>query len=361
MTRMNKLDRLLAKLSFPSKKRKILMLLTQLSSQGVGIVKGLEEIENIYSKQGKKPREPLALMLREWRSDVSAGRPVSVAMRGWVSKSEELIIAAGEESNQLVDSFNDALNATAASNKIRAAILGALAYPAILFLMLLAALYGFSTQIVPAFATIVEPSTWTGMPATMYHLSSLVESYLFLGLGIFAGSMTLLIMTMPFFKGTARRYVEWLPPYNIYKSIQGAGFLLSVSGYLASGVAIADALRRVSANSSPYMRERVDAHIKKLDAGRSFGEAILQTKHNFPSEEIGSLMSIYSKHDNFQENLSIVTNDFVEETVSGTQKKMKALSSALLVAVFLTVASIAGTIFELQGMIEQATGAGASF
>ncbi|SFQ01536.1 type II secretion system F family protein [Tranquillimonas alkanivorans] len=358
MSRMNKLEWFLAKLSFPGQKREILMLISQLTEQGVGVTEALEEIGRVYTQNGRKPREPLALMLREWRAGVAEGRPLSVAMRGWVTKAEELIIAAGEEKNNLVNALSDALDATKANADIRGAILGSLTYPAVLVLVLLAVLYGFSTEMVPTFAAVMDPSLWTGLPATMYTVSGFVESYLFLGLGIIAAFLAAVFLTMSRFRGSARRAVEKLPPYNIYKSIQGASFLLSVSGYVSSGISVENALRRISANATPYMRERTDALIRKMNAGRSLGDAMLDTGHAFPSNKIASLLTVYSEHKNFGANIDRLTKSYIEETVANTRRNMALIQNALLFGVFATVATIAATLFQLQGLIEQAASSG---
>ena len=124
---MNALERAWTKLSFRGQKKvRILRQLQRLIKSGVTLQKALTDIRLIYSKKGRKPKEPLAMMIGEWQAKLKAGKSLSQSMHGWVSTAEEMIIEAGEQSEQLASSLEDAMTANGAASKIKKAIIGGL-------------------------------------------------------------------------------------------------------------------------------------------------------------------------------------------------------------------------------------------
>ena len=283
---MNTAERLFAKLSFSGqKKTRIIRQIQRLTRADVPIAKTLDMLWDLYSKRGKKPKEPIAQMVHEWRTRLSEGQSLASSMHGWISLPEELIIQAGEQSDRLASALDDALQADGAARGIRKAILGGLAYPFALFMALIFTLWGFSTEIVPTFATILPPERWTGNAATMYAVSQFITTWFPLIAMIAGGLVAAAILSLPILTGPVRPYLDKLPPWSVYKISQGASYMIAMRGFISAGASIPDALRNMLKTGNPYFRERVAATLARINMGRNLGEAMLEAGYNFPDDQ----------------------------------------------------------------------------
>lgn len=352
---MNPIERFFAKLTFTGQKKlRIIRQIQRLIKAGVPITTTLDMLWNLYSHRGKKPREPLAQMITEWQGRIKQGKSLASSMHGWISLPEEMIIEAGEQSDKLATALDDALQAETASRGIRKAILGGMAYPAALLGALIFMLWGFSTEIVPTFETILPAEEWTGNAAIMYSVSQIVITWLPL-LGMIAGgAITAMVLSMPILTGPVRKLLDYLPPWSIYKITQGASFMIAMRGFISSGTTVPDALRNMLRIGNPYFKERVSAILAKINMGRNLGEAMIEAGHNFPDNEISGEVSIYAELDDFDKSLDLLAKEWINGSVQKAQTASKLLNNIMLFAVAATIAFIATTMFQLQDLVSQA-------
>jgi type II secretory pathway component PulF len=344
-----------AKLTFSGQtKVRVLRQLQRLIGAGVPIAKSLDMLYELYSKEGKKKKDPVALIVSDWRQKLRSGKPLAKCMEGWVSPTEQMIIEAGEQSDQLSGAFTDALRATSAAKSIRKAIIGGVAYPCVMMIALVLMLYGFSTSIVPTFATIVDPTQWTGNAARMYRLSEFLTNYAgLIGISVIVTIFST-IASMPYITGAARPYLDKIPPWSLYKVITGASFMISMRGFLVSGVTVPDALRKIIKSAKPYLKSRTEAIYKGVNMGRNLGAAMQKTGHSFPDPQISGEISIYAELDGFSDNLDILAKEWIDGSIEKTQSASKMLSNIMLVLLALTIGFIAISMFELQEIITKA-------
>ena len=86
---MNKLELLYAKLMFrmnTEKRMSICRKLASLLRNDFTLIDALERLEMIESHGGTKPREPFAIVMREWQKNLERGMTFSEATRGWLLK-----------------------------------------------------------------------------------------------------------------------------------------------------------------------------------------------------------------------------------------------------------------------------------
>lgn len=351
---MNGINRLMAKMAFRGQtKTRILRQLQRLINAEVPLVRSIEMLVALYSKDGKKPSEPIALMLGEWNRRLKSGKSLSVSMRGWVSTTEEMIIEAGEQSDMLARSLEDALQANGAAGQIRKTIVGGLMYPMILLMMLCAILYGFSTSIVPTFAAIVPPEKWTGNPAVMYAVSQFITNwFITIAIAVVVIS-TAIIVTFPILRGPLRKHLDSLPPWSIYKITQGSSYMITMRGFLSAGMPIPDALRKMQKTGNPYFRERVGAILAKVNMGRNLGQAMKEAGYNFPDDQISGEVSIYAGLEDFSGSLDILAKEWINNAIGNAQVATKALGTIMTVMIGISVGFIAISMFELQDIIQK--------
>lgn len=351
---MNIIERSLAKFSFTGQKRiRIIRQIQRMMTANVQLTECLETLYNLESKNGKKPREPIALMIKEWQRGLGSGKTFAKSMHGWIDTAGEMIIEAGEDSDKLSLALEDAVQAQGAARKIRNTILGGMLYPIALFAALIFIFWGFGTKIAPTFATILPIDRWTGNPAIMYAISHVVVTWLPVFAMILAGIATAIGLSFPVLTGPVRKYLDYLPPWSIYKIIQGASFMMAMRGFLIAGVPVPEALRRMIKLGNPYFKERVIAILSRVNSGKNLGDAMKESGLNFPNDEISGEISVYAGLDGFSENLDLLAREWIEDSVQRTQNSIKLIQNLILVLVAITIGYMAASLFQLNAMVGQ--------
>jgi type II secretory pathway component PulF len=353
---MNIVERTFAKLTFRGQKKvRIMRQLQRLIESGPPLSRSLEMMKAHYNKNGAKKREPLALMIGEWQSRLGQGKSLASAMHGWISVAEEMIIEAGEQSERLASSLEDALKANGAASAITKTILGGLAYPIVLFLFLCFMMYGFATEIAPTFDTIIPMEEWTGKAAVMRDLSNFVVNWALLLAMMLGGALTAIFLSFPILTGPVRPYLDKMPPWSIYKITQAASYMISMRGFLSAGMPIPEALRRMMRTGNPYFKERVGAILARVNMGRNLGEAMKEAGHNFPDDDISGEVAMYAGLDSFTESLDILAREWIDDAVSRAAVASKVLNTVMLILIAGGIMMIASTMYDLQGQVTAAT------
>ncbi len=68
----------------------------------------------------------------------------------------------------------------------------------------------------------------------------------------------IIIFTLPYWTGKIRSKFDLIPPWSIYRSVIGCGFLLSLSSLITAGIPTPEAIRIISRNASPWQEESVE-------------------------------------------------------------------------------------------------------
>ena len=132
---MNKLEMLYAKLVFrlnTERRMAICRKLASLLRNDFTLMDALGRLEMIESKNGKKPNEPFAIVMRQWQKNLERGMSFSDATRGWVPPNETLLVTSGNISN-LVLALENVGRVVDGTQRISRAMRGAIMYP--LFLL----------------------------------------------------------------------------------------------------------------------------------------------------------------------------------------------------------------------------------
>lgn len=322
--------------------------LSQLLKNGVALDRSLEQIALIEDKRGHKAT---AAVLRRWRTSIENGMNFGQCISPFVPSSESLLLETGGNSGRLQESFLNAAESVAQQRRVKSAIIGAGSYPALLVMVLIAALVLASYNIIPAFGEVLPVDQWQGTAATVAAVAQAIREkglVMFLAL---VGFIMIVSFSMPRWTGRTRLWVEKVVPYNIYRMWQGSSFLLSLASLMASGVKIDDnALRRLSARASPYLKERIHATARQLTAGHNLGDAMARAGYGFPEEELIDDLRVYATLKGFEENLTTITRDWVLDVEGKVVAAMKVLNTVALVLIAMTLGILISSIF---GVVQQ--------
>ncbi len=354
---MNKLELLYAKIVFrlnTEKRMAVCRKLASLLRNDFTLIDALERLENIESKNGTKPGEPFAIVMREWQKNLERGMTFSEATRGWVPPNETLLVTSGNLSN-LVIALENVGRVVDGMQRIRRAMVTAVAYPLFLLGLTFGIIIMVGIYLVPPLAEVAGNTVvWRGTARSLIWLSDFSIQYWYVFLVVFASVVAICWVSLANWSGRLRAVFDNIPPWSTYKIQVSSGWLISLAAMVGAGVTIPDAIRMLADSSNKYLRRILEKTLKFIANGDNLGNALAKTNFNFPDAEIIGDLMIYSDMNGFEENLTQVANDYLEESVRKMEKISNLMNSIGILMVSAIIAWVVLGTFQMQDQITNA-------
>lgn len=321
---------------------------------GVKLDKAMEALWDRASKGGKDSTNVDAIVLEQWRQEYRKDAQFAKAISAWVPVKDQMLIEAGEMSGEVADALREVQEVNESISEVKGMLIGALTYPVILLAAIVAMIYIFGVQVIPEFADILPVEEWTGIAATLAKLSTFVQTALWPTLAGFIALCVLIGLSMPRWRGHLRSKFDKLPPWNLYRVFQGVSFLLSLSALLRAGVHLPVAMRRLSENANPYMKERIDAALYHINTGASLGDALSRTGHDWPDSDLVADLRIFSQISGVEAALSRLGKRWVTVAKQKVSKASKTIRMLMMVLFAFVIIWLYYGMFDLYSMIQEA-------
>lgn len=329
--------------------------ISKMLSNGLPLLKVLEELELRASHDRRKPNEPVAVVLADWRRSVQNGGMLAEGMASWVPAAEQMIIMAGEQSGRIEQALLSVCNLVQSSRKIQASIVGGIAYPSMVLVMIFAYVYLFGSSIIPRFTQFANPDNWHGPARSLYLMSEFVQHWMLACVAVMALAIALVAFSMPNWNGRLRNLLDRVPPYSIYRLVAGSSFLVSFSCLQSSGFTVEKSLARLAANARPWMRLRINDALFGVKSGLNAGEALRTTGYRFPSREIVEDLCVYSEYSGFADALKTLADEWMEEGVETIATQMRLLNGASILLLAVVIGWLITGFFGIQQEIASVT------
>lgn len=336
---------------------KIYRKLASLMRNRFSLMDALDLLHDSVTNGGKNPSEPMAIALASWGKALQNGLPFSDALKGWAPNRERLMLSVGDVSD-LEGALLNLIRVTEGSTKMVRPIIGAVTYPAFLFMMAVLIIYGIGVYMVPPMIDAAPTVRWRGTARTLVDLSDWIKEYWIVAFSGLPAIMMVIYFTIGIWTGKIRAIFDNLPPWSLYKVFSGISWLLALSALVKSGTPVSTSLRALRRDSNRYLQERIDNTLVFINNGDNLGQALAKTGLEFPDSEIISDLKIYSELDNFEEALEKLANDWLDESVYMIEQKAAILNMAALLSVGGVIAWAVMGVFEMQDQITSSMGAG---
>ena len=354
---MNKLELLYAKLVFrynTEKRMAICRKLASLLRNDFTLIDALERLEMVESKNGTKPNEPFAIVMRQWQKNLEKGMTFSEATRGWVPSDETLLVTSGNLSN-LVVALENVGRVVDGTQRIRRAMTSAVAYPLFLLALTFGIIIMVGLYLVPPLREVAgNDIVWRGSARSLIWVSDFSFKYWYVFLVGFASFVSVVWISLANWSGRFRVLFDKLPPWNIYKIQVSVGWLMSLAAMVGAGVTIPDAMRMLADNANRYLRNILDSALKFIANGDNLGVSLSKTRYDFPDAEIVGDLIIYADMNGFDQNLNRVANDYLNESVRKMEKVSSVLNSFGILLVSAIIAWVVLGTFQMQDQITAA-------
>jgi len=203
----------------------------------------------------------------------------------------------------------------------------AFAYPVVLVGMAAVVLNIVSTRLVPSMSKASDPSTWTGSGRALYLIAETTTNYGVIIALIIGIIISIVIITLPKWRGGLRFHADKALPWSMYRMIHGATFLMNVAVLVRSGVMLNDALALLSERASPWLKERIDAAMIGTASGTDLGTALYNGGYDFPDRRAVQYMMILGNNEGAEESMEDFGREWLEESI----EKIEAMSGVILI------------------------------
>lgn len=205
-------------------------------------------------------------------------KTVGTELSGLLPDIEVAMIAAGELSGAVQQGWRNAAQYARRMQALKASVLGALGKPLFYLAAFVGLLVFFSYYLLPRFEQTRPRSQW---PAMAQNLGWVADHVLWIIGAVAVALLALAAATAMLnrrWTGTMRDAADrrW-PVFALLAKLNGAGFVLGLASFLASGVSFGEALQRLRATATPYLRWQITRIEQAMRTGARPEEALLQT------------------------------------------------------------------------------------
>lgn len=284
---------------------------------------------------------------------IKEGNSISESMRKWIPENEYMLIESGEKSARLAEALEDGVNLSESIGKINKLVKTSLIMPCLLLLLIFGMIIGFRLEMVSIFLDILPFEKWTSNALIVYEFSSFVLNYWWIILAFFTGALIFIFKTISYITGPIRNILDKFPPYNIYKKITGATFLITFASLLKAGFPVNDALKNMEKNASIYLRKYIRKMIDNVSEGRDNGEAL---SVGLLGAKLEGSVEDRAKLSGFEDAIYNIGGQTVEKTIEEVSIIMKIVNMTIMVGVVMTMLFMFYSIIELSMSISEGLG-----
>lgn len=318
--------------------------LSLLLENGVKLVDALNKLYDVASDDGKRPKNPKAIIYAHCIDGINEGKRLSVVLQKWVNYQEVSLIEAGEKSGDMKRTFDYAVRVIEKKQQIAGAVAMATFYPTILFGLACVLLNMVATKLVPKLARTTNPETWEGAARVLYLMAEFVTNYGKVSLLAIGVLVVGVLASMPYLRGPIRVYLDRLFPWSLYRMLHGSTFLLNIAVMVESGIKMRDALFTLANGASPWLRERIEAALYGTGIGDNLGVSLANAGYDFPDKKAVRYLMVLANQDGFEQAISRFGERWMDESVKRVQGIAKvALGVGLIIIAVLMLTVIAGT------------------
>ncbi len=289
----------------------------------------LSQYQIIMTRDGRRPHDPVAFLCAIWNEAVLNGDSLGEAVEGWVPHAESSILKVSGQAD-LPRATRNLETLFVASKKMRRSIINGTAMPVFSLYMLAGVFIAFHVYGTPIFSSQLPLSKWPAPPLIIDSVGNFFWNYWILTLVMPVVIFMLAAYSLPRLTGRIRLFLDFFPPWSIYKIVSGASFMLSLAAMRAVGMTNGDAMTAIAGDASPWLKDILDrARAEMTNAQGNIGAALLAVGANFPDEVTVLNLRSFSPMPTFSETIEATAGAWLENAVLKLADRMKIINTAM--------------------------------
>ena len=271
------------------------------------------------------------LMMESVAQSMRDGRTLAASLERWVPQNESSLIGVAEETGEVARMLRLILETGRIVSRMAALLAGGMVKPFGLLLAGLGFVWYLSRDVLPAIMPLMKGHPMTGLGGALVSAMPAITNMtgMIAVLAVLVGLVAFIGWSLPNLTGPVRRALDRIPPWSMYRRMQGAVWLAGFSALSQVGMAERAALLKMGERATPYLRERLRVAASGLRAGRSVGDALIEARMPFPDADTVSDMSIMAGYPHYPENLARLS----QQTLVSTEKAITLSSRAFAATV----------------------------
>ncbi|PLY35840.1 pilus assembly protein PilR [Pectobacterium carotovorum] len=277
-----------------------------------------------YSREGKKPKSSMAMILRECAAKYKeGGGGFSAAFEDWLPEQELTVIDTNYLSKKAHIGFEKAMvladNADILSREIKSTRNTILYLIFVCFSLIGVIFY----SVIPEVISTTPLERWSSAQKAVYYLYIFMTEYSYILAPFLILATYLIKKSIPVWTGDLRFNFDKWPPYSFYKLMMGASFITSVDAMLSSGMSLKFTLEHIHKSSkSKWLKERIKAAMSGVNTGEeNLGSALSVSGYEFPDEDSIIKMQTIFNNQNSAGSLSRFSEYKMKKTLEDMQRK----------------------------------------
>lgn len=328
--------------------------LSALLDNKMSVSRALSHMLDVASDDGKKRiKNTLMYVLMDCIEEINNGSTLGDALFSWIPTQESTLIKTGEEKGNLSEALRRACIVARGKSSIKKSIIGAMVYPFALFSMCFLIMNIVYEKIIPKLVRLVPRDQWGGALKVVADVSEFfIEKGLFL---LFLCVIVFMVIgwSIPNYNGVARKFLDFLPPWSVYRIFEGVLFLFNISALMQINIDISKALKLINENTSPWLNQRLKETEYFTRSGKNLGVALRKTGLNFPSKKCVNHMILLTEGDNASKAMISYADRWLEESIKSIKKISGGLTMVCMLLVFSYTSCLVLAITELQSILQK--------
>lgn len=297
-----------------------------------------DAIHNLYKRVAfRQPDDHIAIVLRTVIYRLQSGDKITDGLAPFIPLNELMLIQAGENNGHIAKGLFDAAKTIRLNSEIVTVSVRATVFPVLILLSVIGCLYIMGVYLIPEFERGMPKEEWQGAGLMLRYLGDFTAASGFFYLSaFFAMMLAIVILSLKRWSGGARVFFDRLPPYSLYKTFTGSAWLLVLSSMTGSGqpvwqslatihdVALSQRNRYVASRTLAVMRSNTEGH-------NSVAHAMEDSGQEFPDHELIADLVLMAGNDNFDQQMSEITNVWVTDRVETIKSQCFFLEILLMV------------------------------
>lgn len=332
----NFLAKRFAKTALTFNRRQIIYrMLEKMTGEGTGIpiYEAIGELKIFEKKNNFKSRlwyfyDDLLIKMR------STSATFSTAIANYIPE-HDVVILKSAELDDISYGFSILLEVNKNSKNMRKAFVNNLSYPIFLIFLLSLVLYFFSKKIIPEYSGIIPfDANISSYSKFLLKSSKNFDIWMPIFIVVIGSLLFFVSWALPNFINKNRKYLESLPPFNMYRIMIGCGFLFALNSLTKVGFQQLEALIQMSEVAKPYLKYRIEVIIGYMAEGNDIGNALIKSGLNFPDENMMKELSIHSKYSQQDNSLEVLSKSLAEDGLEVIQLQAKILNYVITTVIF---------------------------
>lgn len=311
------------------------------------VFNAVEELQSLEESKGKKTK--LWYVYQDIIDEIrSSDAGFAEAIAKYVPEQDVMVLVASERGD-IDEGFRSLIENNRKMQAMRKSFISAISYPGFLIVVILGFLSYFSLYIIPQFIENMPPDTvLSGMSALLAQISK-YYFYWFPSLVVSLLSMIIFVIwAMPNFTNKYRKYLENIPPFNMYRIMTGGGFLFALNSLTKAGFQQLEALLMMVNLAKPYLKYRIEVIIEQLADGKNVGDALIDCQLDFPDKQMVKELAIQAKYNDSDDSLDILSKTLTDDGLETIQMQSAILNKIITLFVFGTLAILVLGMLQLQ-------------